>query len=97
MTAEEFHLLMELLNATRLGKTVSGQKELVDIAAEQAELGQSFNPSDPDNESFDRLVNCVKHALPYFSVGLVVVRLFFCFPIFVTSCLKMTLYFSETT
>ncbi|KAK3923937.1 Apoptosis inhibitor 5 [Frankliniella fusca] len=67
VTAEEFHLLMELLNATRLGKTVSGQKELVDIAAEQAELDQPFNPSDPENESFDRLVNCVKHALPYFS------------------------------
>lgn len=67
VTAEEFHLLMELLNGTRLGKTISGQKELVDIAADQAELDQPFNPSDPDNESYDRLVNCVKHALPYFS------------------------------
>lgn len=80
VTAEEFHLLMELLNATRLGKTVSGQKELVDIAAEQAELGSSFNPSDPDNESFDRLVNCVKHALPYFSKQLESTRfvVYFC-------------------
>ncbi|XP_034250943.1 apoptosis inhibitor 5 isoform X2 [Thrips palmi] len=80
VTAEEFHLLMELLNATRLGKTVSGQKELVDIAAEQAELGQSFNPTDPDNESFDRLVNCVKHALPYFSKQLESTRfvVYFC-------------------
>jgi len=68
VTADEFHNLMELLGWTRLGHTVSGQQELVDIVAEQAEINQNFDPKDVENDNVDRLIQCVKHALPYFSV-----------------------------
>jgi len=61
---------MELLSTTKLGKTISGQKQLVDIVAEQAELDKPFNPRDPENDNVDRLLHCVKYALPYFSVSL---------------------------
>jgi len=68
VTADEFHNLMELLGWTVLGHTVSGQQELVDIVADQAEINQNFDPKDPENDNVDRLIQCVKHALPYFSV-----------------------------
>jgi len=68
VTADEFHNLMELLGWTALGHTVSGQQELVDIVADQAEINQNFDPKDPENDNVDRLIQCVKHALPYFSV-----------------------------
>jgi hypothetical protein len=68
VTADEFHNIMELLGWTRLGHTVSGQQELVDIVAEQAEINQNFDPKDVENDNVDRLIQCVKHALPYFSV-----------------------------
>lgn len=67
VTADEFHNLMELLGWTRLGHIVSGQQELVDIVAEQAEINQNFDPKDVENDNVDRLIQCVKHALPYFS------------------------------
>ncbi|PSN40191.1 Apoptosis inhibitor 5 [Blattella germanica] len=67
VTADEFHNLMELLGWTRLGHSVSGQQELVDIVAEQAEINQNFDPKDIENDNVDRLIQCVKHALPYFS------------------------------
>lgn len=59
---------MELLGWTALAHTVSGQQELVDIVADQAEINQNFDPKDPENDNVDRLIQCVKHALPYFSV-----------------------------
>jgi hypothetical protein len=68
VTADEFHNLMELLGWTRLSHTVSGQQDLVDIVAEQAEINQNFDPKDIENDNVDRLIQCVKHALPYFSV-----------------------------
>ena len=68
VTADEFHNLMELLGWTALGHTVSGQQELVDIVAVHAEINQNFDPKDPENDNVDRLIQCVKHALPYFSV-----------------------------
>ncbi|KDR14692.1 Apoptosis inhibitor 5, partial [Zootermopsis nevadensis] len=67
VTADEFHNIMELLGWTRLGHSVTGQQELVDIVAEQAEINQNFDPKDVENDNVDRLIQCVKHALPYFS------------------------------
>lgn len=68
VTANEFNVLMELLGTTKLGKTISGHQELVDLVAEQVELDQPFNPgADEEAELLDRLINCVRHALPYFS------------------------------
>uniref|UniRef100_A0A1B6D2U6 Apoptosis inhibitor 5/fibroblast growth factor 2-interacting factor 2 n=1 Tax=Clastoptera arizonana TaxID=38151 RepID=A0A1B6D2U6_9HEMI len=65
VTSDEFHILMDLLAWTRLVKSASGQKELVDIVGDQVELNQIFNPSDED--SVDRLIYGLRHALPYFS------------------------------
>ncbi|XP_014234899.1 apoptosis inhibitor 5 [Trichogramma pretiosum] len=64
VTADEFHNIMELLAWTRLGSTVSGQQELVDIAVEQAELNMPYTNN---FEQFSRLIQCIQHALPYFS------------------------------
>ncbi|CAH0388790.1 unnamed protein product [Bemisia tabaci] len=65
-TADEFVMLMELLGGTKLGKTVSGHKEIIDIISEQAEIGdENFNPQ--DEEQVDKLVHSIRHALPYFS------------------------------
>lgn len=67
VTADEFHLLMDLLGWTRLSRSVTGQKEMVDIVADQMDLNQEFNASDEDQ--VDRLIYGLRHALPYFSVS----------------------------
>ncbi|EEB10656.1 Apoptosis inhibitor, putative [Pediculus humanus corporis] len=68
VTANEFNVLMELLGSTKLGKSISGHQELVDLVAEQVELDHPFSPgADEESELLDRLINCVRHALPYFS------------------------------
>ncbi|KAK6626015.1 hypothetical protein RUM43_006319 [Polyplax serrata] len=68
VTANEFNVLMELLGSTKLGKSISGHQELVDLVAEQVELDHPFSPGvDEESELLDRLINCVRHALPYFS------------------------------
>lgn len=66
VTADEFHSIIEILAWTRLGSTVTGQQELVDIIVEQAELSIPFKHTNV--EQWNRLVQCVKHALPFFSV-----------------------------
>ncbi|XP_063989229.1 apoptosis inhibitor 5 [Diachasmimorpha longicaudata] len=65
VTASEFHGIMDVLSWTRLGSTVAGQQELVDITVEQAELSVPFKHS--SIEQLDRLIQCIKHALPHFS------------------------------
>ncbi|XP_039294659.1 apoptosis inhibitor 5 [Nilaparvata lugens] len=65
VTADEFHILMEVLVWTRLGQSPAGHRELVEIVAEQALGEPDFDPS--DDEHVDRLVHSAKHALPYFS------------------------------
>jgi len=57
---------MEILAWTRLGSTITGQQELVDITIEQAELSVPFKHTNV--EQWNRLVQCIKHALPFFSV-----------------------------
>ncbi|XP_034937056.1 apoptosis inhibitor 5 [Chelonus insularis] len=65
VTAEEFHSIMEMLAWTRLGSTLAGQRELIEMTIEQAELSIPFKH---DNlEQWDKLVQCIKHALPHFS------------------------------
>ncbi|XP_071877606.1 apoptosis inhibitor cassowary [Bombus fervidus] len=65
VTADEFHSIMEVLAWTRLGSTISGQQELVDITVEQAELSEPFKHTNV--EQWNRLVQCIKHALSFFS------------------------------
>jgi len=66
VTADEFHSIIEILAWTRLGSTVTGQQELIDIIVEQAELSIPFKHTNV--EQWNRLVQCIKHALPFFSV-----------------------------
>ena len=46
---------------------MSGRQQLVELVAEQADLEQTFNPSDPD--CVDRLLQCTRQAVPLFSVS----------------------------
>jgi len=67
---------MEILGGTRLGLSVSGHEELVQLVTEQAEMEQPFLPgTGEETELLDRLVNCVRHGLPYFSVSSLNARL----------------------
>ena len=59
---------MNILAWTRLGSTVTGQQELVEITIEQAELSVPFKHT--NLEQCSRLIQCIKHALPFFSVSI---------------------------
>lgn len=66
VTGNEFIQLMHVLGATRLSETATGQRELTDIIAEQAELDHPFDPR--DESQIDRIIHCTHCAIPYFSV-----------------------------
>ncbi|KAK2115071.1 Apoptosis inhibitor 5 [Saguinus oedipus] len=65
VTGEEFVLFMKILSGLKSLQTVSGRQQLVELVAEQADLEQTFNPSDPD--CVDRLLQCTQQAVPLFS------------------------------
>ncbi|XP_030056663.1 apoptosis inhibitor 5 [Microcaecilia unicolor] len=65
VTGEEFVLFMKILSALKSLQTVSGRQQLVELVSDQAGLQQMFNPSDPD--SVDRLLQCMRQAVPFFS------------------------------
>ncbi|KAI4501949.1 hypothetical protein M0802_002631 [Mischocyttarus mexicanus] len=65
VTADEFHNIIEVLSWTRLGSTNTGQQELIDITVEQAELSVPFKHTNV--EQWNRLIQCIKHALPFFN------------------------------
>ncbi|XP_075694177.1 apoptosis inhibitor 5 [Rhinoderma darwinii] len=65
VTGEEFVLFMKILSALKNLQTVSGRQQLVDLVSEQAGLQQTLNPADPD--SVDRLLQCMRQAVPLFS------------------------------
>ena len=67
MTADEFVLVMAILGQCKIADTVSGQQQLVDLVAEQCNFSEAFNPT--DQEHLERILICIKHALPYFSVS----------------------------
>lgn len=69
VTADEFHLCMTILGATKLGKTITGHNEMVQIAQEQAELSNVVSTVTYDDEIVERLIQCATHALPYLSVS----------------------------
>lgn len=58
---------MTILGSTKLGTTVSGHAELVNLAVEQAELGADLDPNTIDDDIVERFIQCATHALPYFS------------------------------
>lgn len=59
---------MAILGQCKLSSTVSGQKQLVEMVAEQCNFSQPFNVTEQEN--IDRIIMCMKHGLPYFSVTL---------------------------
>ncbi|KAM9301614.1 apoptosis inhibitor 5 [Gastrophryne carolinensis] len=65
VTGEEFVLFMKILSSLKTLQTVSGRQQLVDLVSEQAGLHQTLNPADPD--SVDRLLQCMRQAVPLFS------------------------------
>ncbi|KAJ7416909.1 Apoptosis inhibitor 5 [Willisornis vidua] len=66
VTGDEFVLFMKILSGLKSLQTVSGRQQLVELVAEQADLEQTFNPSDPD--CVDRVQQCTRQAVPLFSV-----------------------------
>ncbi|KAJ1182473.1 hypothetical protein NDU88_007663 [Pleurodeles waltl] len=65
VTGEEFVLFMKILSSLKSLQSVSGRQQLVDLVSDQAGLQQTLNPADPD--SVDRLLQCMRQAVPLFS------------------------------
>ncbi|XP_071955186.1 apoptosis inhibitor 5-like isoform X2 [Antedon mediterranea] len=65
VTGDEFVAFMKLLSSLSTMQTLLGRQQLVNIAIEQADLKADFVPSDPD--CVDKLTQCIKQALPFFS------------------------------
>ncbi|XP_050525600.1 apoptosis inhibitor 5 [Daktulosphaira vitifoliae] len=65
ITCDEFETLMTILSSTHLISTPDGQKELVELLANTAELDQFFNPKDVDQ--VNRFITCLDFAIPFFS------------------------------
>jgi hypothetical protein len=67
-TADEFHMFMAMLGATSLKKTVSGQSMIVELISHSCHLDKgTFDPN--DEEAVDRLLQCARTSLPFFSVN----------------------------
>ncbi|XP_071490244.1 apoptosis inhibitor 5-like [Diadema antillarum] len=65
VTGEEFVLFMKLLTGLTSMQTLQGRKQLLELVTEQADLTSEFQHSDPD--CVDRLMQCVRQAMPFFS------------------------------
>lgn len=65
VTAVEFVTFMRILTSLPSMNTLVGRQQLVEIVADQADLSSAFNVKDPD--STDRLMQCIKQAMPLFS------------------------------
>jgi len=65
VSAVEFVSFMRLLLALPSMNTLLGRQQLLDIVVEQADLTTKFESTDSDN--VDRLIQCIKHAMPLFS------------------------------
>lgn len=70
VTADEFQLCMNILGSTKLGTTITGHAELVNLAKEQAELNADIDAITVEDEIVERFIQCATHAMPYFSVSL---------------------------
>jgi hypothetical protein len=66
ITKDEFVTFMTLLSGLKVSKSLTGQQMLLDIVKEQAELNNPFDPSEV--EFVDKLLMCIRHAIPFFSV-----------------------------
>lgn len=57
---------MKMLNQTSIAKTVSGQAQLMEVAATMADLEKPFLAV--DGEAVDKLIQCTEAAINFFSV-----------------------------
>ncbi|KAJ8952433.1 hypothetical protein NQ318_014525 [Aromia moschata] len=58
---------MPYLTASKLSKTIAGQKELVDLVADRAEIDRDFDPL--EEAATDRIIMCVECVLPIFNAN----------------------------
>lgn len=65
---------MTILGSTKLGTTITGHAELVNLAKEQAELNADIDAITVEDEIVERFIQCATHAMPYFSVSYLGVR-----------------------
>ncbi|CAH1274616.1 API5 [Branchiostoma lanceolatum] len=65
VTRDEFVTFMHVLAKLQSLQTVSGRQQLVDLVVEQAELSKPFQAD--DSNCVDRLMDCVRQAMPLFS------------------------------
>ncbi|XP_063960729.1 apoptosis inhibitor 5-like [Lytechinus pictus] len=65
VTGEEFVIFMKLLTGLTSMQTLLGRKQLLDLVTEQADLTSDFQHTDSD--SVDRLIQCIRQAMPFFS------------------------------
>ena len=72
-SAEEFQNVMNLLVQTSLVSNEKGRQEFVELAIDQAELNHELDPLDKDNDTIDRIICCIRVALPYISVSILFV------------------------
>lgn len=69
---------MNILGSTKLGSTITGHAELVNLATEQAELGADIDAITIEDEIVERFIQCATHAMPYFSVNYIESSILFC-------------------
>ncbi|XP_037959787.1 apoptosis inhibitor 5 homolog [Teleopsis dalmanni] len=67
VSADDFHFCMNILGSTKLGSTITGHSQLVNLAKEQAELNNDIDEITIDDEIVERFIQCSTHAMPYFS------------------------------
>lgn len=60
---------MPYLLTTKMSKTLTGQQELVNIAAQQVELDQDLDVFHKEGTSTNGLISSIKFVLPLFSVS----------------------------
>uniref|UniRef100_A0AAR5P465 Apoptosis inhibitor 5 n=1 Tax=Dendroctonus ponderosae TaxID=77166 RepID=A0AAR5P465_DENPD len=68
-TSGQFMLIMPYLTQSKLGKTLHGQKELVNLVYNKIEVEGKFNLLETHTLSTDRLVLCVELILPLFNAS----------------------------
>lgn len=60
-------MVMPYLTSSKLAKTIAGQKELVELVAERAEIDRDFDLHEEGTS--DRIIMCVECVLPLFNVS----------------------------
>ncbi|CAH0559991.1 unnamed protein product [Brassicogethes aeneus] len=68
-SATEFAVILPYLKSSKLGRTIVGQQEIVNLVAERAEIDRDFDPLDEENNDTDRILMCVDYVLPLFNAN----------------------------